>query len=448
MSPFAALTQLDYYNARYYDPFVGVFLSADTKQGNLQGVSPYAYVGGNPETQSDPSGLRPSPECPTNSCNAPLTGDDLHMLCNAITRCEQNLANYHEAIFLQHLKDDVLWGVTIGEGFGAIADAIITGNPSALEEEQLQLEQDAEMSAEREVLQNDIANGGCSFTSETQVKTEHGEQVLGNVHAGEKVLAYNPRTRKMEFQPILHVWIHQDDDLVDLTITLPTQSPHSKGSQTPRQTSEVVHTNKKHPFLTIEKGFLPVGQIKVGMHVLRADGRIGLITNWKLIPGVATMYNLEVANDHTFTVGTGEWIVHNCTPIGEGQYDQQMITDFLGTNSSKSAEAQVGLLARSQNVDVNGYNVNIEGGPTGRIGQIDVETPNTIFEVKNGKNWQGTKYNDQIAGLQGPEMNPTGKRVVIYAPNLKTSQIPYAEATGAIVITNEEELITYLNLFG
>ena len=51
-----ALTQLDYYNARYYDPFVGVFLSADTKQGNLQGMDPYAYVGGNPETRTDPSG--------------------------------------------------------------------------------------------------------------------------------------------------------------------------------------------------------------------------------------------------------------------------------------------------------------------------------------------------------------------------------------------------------
>ncbi len=24
------------------------------------------------------------------------------------------------------------------------------------------------------------------------------------------------------------------------------------------------------------------------------------------------MYNLEVARDHTFTVGVGEWVVHNC----------------------------------------------------------------------------------------------------------------------------------------
>ena len=51
-----SLTGLDYFNARYYDPAVGVFLSADKVQGNLVGMNPYAYVNGNPETDSDPSG--------------------------------------------------------------------------------------------------------------------------------------------------------------------------------------------------------------------------------------------------------------------------------------------------------------------------------------------------------------------------------------------------------
>ena len=53
-----SVTGLDYYNARYYDPVVGQFLSADIKQGNAQGTDPYSYVGGNPETRIDPSGQR------------------------------------------------------------------------------------------------------------------------------------------------------------------------------------------------------------------------------------------------------------------------------------------------------------------------------------------------------------------------------------------------------
>lgn len=53
-----SVTGLDYYVARYYDPVVGVFLSPDSVQGNAQGMQPYAYVGGNPETRTDPTGHR------------------------------------------------------------------------------------------------------------------------------------------------------------------------------------------------------------------------------------------------------------------------------------------------------------------------------------------------------------------------------------------------------
>jgi len=70
-----SVTGLDYYNARYYDPVAGVFLSADTKQGNMQGMNPYGYVGGNPETDTDPTGKYyappggPTPPPPCNQSN-------------------------------------------------------------------------------------------------------------------------------------------------------------------------------------------------------------------------------------------------------------------------------------------------------------------------------------------------------------------------------------------
>ncbi len=51
-----SVTGLDYFNARYYDPVTGQFLSADVVQGNAQGMSPYMYVAGNPESRTDPTG--------------------------------------------------------------------------------------------------------------------------------------------------------------------------------------------------------------------------------------------------------------------------------------------------------------------------------------------------------------------------------------------------------
>lgn len=53
-----AVTGLDYYNARYYLPDIGMFLSPDNVQGNMQGDDPYTYASGNPETLTDPTGQR------------------------------------------------------------------------------------------------------------------------------------------------------------------------------------------------------------------------------------------------------------------------------------------------------------------------------------------------------------------------------------------------------
>src|SRR5579885_3488692 len=44
------------YGARYYDPLSGRFTQADLRQNNVVGMDPYAYVGENPESRTDPTG--------------------------------------------------------------------------------------------------------------------------------------------------------------------------------------------------------------------------------------------------------------------------------------------------------------------------------------------------------------------------------------------------------
>src|SRR5260370_26854802 len=48
-----ATTGLCYYGARYYDPLLGQFSSADTAS---DGQNRYGYVHGNPTTYADPTG--------------------------------------------------------------------------------------------------------------------------------------------------------------------------------------------------------------------------------------------------------------------------------------------------------------------------------------------------------------------------------------------------------
>ena len=137
----------------------------------------------------------------------------------------------------------------------------------------------------------------------------------------------------MELEPIQHVWINHDNDLVDLKLTTTTHAQHST---VVTKHSEVIHTNQKHPFFTLEQGFVPVAQLHLGMHVLRADGSVGVVTGWKVVPGTKVMYNLTVAQDHSYTVGVGEWVVHNTAGpdcVGGGT----SAADSSGNNNSTDA---------------------------------------------------------------------------------------------------------------
>jgi hypothetical protein len=177
------------------------------------------------------------------------------------------------------------------------------------------------------VLSSVADDGTCSFTPTTQVTTNHGKQAIGKLQIGDEVLAYNPKTHRMELQPILHVWMHSDNDLVDSTVVT---VDHGSSHKMQVRKGELLHTTSEHPFLTTERGFLSAGQLVIGMHILRADGRTGIITGWKIVPGTRVMYNLEVAHDHTFTVGDGQWVVHN-------RCDFAFLADQLAKSLPKAA---------------------------------------------------------------------------------------------------------------
>ncbi len=323
------LTGLDYYNARYYDPVAGVFLSADTVEGNLQGMNPYAYVSGNPETLTDPTGLYGwrywSHRSTQNFWDK--VGNFFGDVVDAFTGFR---SIFHDVGTLFNPRESAVHKVWAGidlafnVGMDVLGFASFGVEGGLAREGEAAIREGAGAFREGEAALHDgegfghSIEGFCSFTFSTQVMTDHGEKAIGKLQIGEKVEAYNPNTHKMELEPIVHVWIHTDNDLVDLTMTTTIHAPHST---TVTKKSEVVHTNQKHPFFTQEKGFLPVGQIKPGMHILRADGAYGVVTGWKIVPGAQTMYNLEVAQDHTFTVGDGEWVVHNsCTAGDVGGY--------------------------------------------------------------------------------------------------------------------------------
>jgi hypothetical protein len=166
---------------------------------------------------------------------------------------------------------------------------------------------------------------GCSFSADTLVAVEAGEQPISTLKIGDQVLAYNQLLRAIGPYTITAVLIHTDPIIEYVTID-----------------GEQVETTPEHPFYTLEHGWLPAGELWVGAHVRKADGGYGLVQAIKLANRTQPMYNLTVEGAHTFFVGTQRWLVHNsCINIDLGQLQAKFkhAVDFGITGNWNTANA-------------------------------------------------------------------------------------------------------------
>lgn len=190
---------------------------------------------------------------------------------------------------------------------------------------------------------------GCdnSFAPNTRVATLTGLVAIAALSIGTPVLAYNEQTGKNEYQPITDIFTHGEknqkitylavlDDDYSARSNLPT------AQETLFASSPKLHTDTQatdgidwitatagHPFYlaknvdhsprpavteygNLDKNWVGAGDLKVGDKIRQANGRLGTVVMLKTEVETRTMYNLTVDNAHTFYVGDGQWLVHNC----------------------------------------------------------------------------------------------------------------------------------------
>lgn len=134
----------------------------------------------------------------------------------------------------------------------------------------------------------------CSFSAETKVLTERGFKPISQIRKGEKVWAYDEKSKTMGFFPVEQVWKHDDPIIEYLTID-----------------GETITTTPEHPFFTQERGWVAAGELWRGAHIRKADGSYGAVDSFSFLLRSQAMYNLTVTDAHTFFVGQHEWLVHN-----------------------------------------------------------------------------------------------------------------------------------------
>jgi hypothetical protein len=141
---------------------------------------------------------------------------------------------------------------------------------------------------------------GC-FPGDTGVATPHGLVAIDRLHIGDRVLAEDPATHRVEPERVQAVI---DDGIKPLmTVSL------SDGS------SLKVTTN--HPFY-VDSGpgitgpqWVQAGDLKVGDRLRTEDGQDVTVTALRYHTGYAHVYTLTVATDHDFFVGSAGVLVHN-----------------------------------------------------------------------------------------------------------------------------------------
>ena len=144
----------------------------------------------------------------------------------------------------------------------------------------------------------DDVGRGCahSFAAATLVRTaDGGVRPIAELAVDDEVLALDPDTGTTGTYAISATFVHDDPVTGSVEID-----------------GEAIATTPGHAFLTVERGWVEARDLQPGEHVPSIAGGNGVVGAITWDGGRATMYDLTVETVHTFAVGTGGWVVHNC----------------------------------------------------------------------------------------------------------------------------------------
>jgi hypothetical protein len=140
---------------------------------------------------------------------------------------------------------------------------------------------------------------GCSFSADTLVSTYDGLKPIAWVQTGEQVLAYNEATAATGYYTVTATWNH-----LDPVVTLLVMD------------GELIEATPEHPFFAPGVGWREAGKLWPGAPVRKADGGVGIVEAVESVAIEQSMWNLTVAEAHTYFVGDGRWLVHNSCRFG------------------------------------------------------------------------------------------------------------------------------------
>ena len=242
-----------YLNARYYDPVVHRFISADTQIAGLSsdvtGYNLYAYCDNDPINKLDASGEWPQ------FSNEQKIGFGIAVVATLAVAAGIAALAPELGISACALQT-VFWTAVLGQVIGAVAmGAISAGIAYAQGADSDEIWQAAYDGASdgffggtivgtlMGVVASEIGTTAC-FLAGTPVYTENGKVPIENIKPGDIVLSEDPETGDVEYKRVLEVYINESTELVHLIID-----------------DEEIITIPSHPFYVKNLGFVPAGEL-------------------------------------------------------------------------------------------------------------------------------------------------------------------------------------------
>ncbi|TWH72141.1 intein/RHS repeat-associated protein [Modestobacter roseus] len=213
--------------------------------------------------------------------------------------------------------------------------------------------------AGRAVVKAFKGGGSCrvpnSFTPETGVLMADGATVpIGQVQVGDLVAARDPETGELTAQPVLDVIVGHGDKHLIKVVTAPAPASALAEGQVadddPRADTWTATAN--HPIWVDDEGWTEADDLALGDLLMGAAGEYRVVQDlddrgW--LPG-QVVYNLSVANVHTFVIGAiGDGsLVHNCSAPGFRSQQANMRALINNDKVSRTIRGELANLAKQK----------------------------------------------------------------------------------------------------
>ena len=329
---------------RYYDPSSGQFLTRDPS-GYAGGINLYGYVGNNFANDADPMGTSRLSDWYWGGMGGLSGFADTYLMNGSVGNFGDTLGRYDSGC--------AYMGEVVMAGANVAGNAAMLFTPGGEEVKEAEL---AERGA-KEALE--IPCPLLCFPAGTAVQMADGStKAIEQVRTHDLVKSRDPQTGKDSIGEVVSVQSRVARDVVQVQLT-DAKTGHV----------ETISCTPEHPFFVAGQGWTPAGALGIGSSIVTRAGpslsvqgldwvRASTQTGTQGQTGAEAgtlVYNLEVAETHTFFVGLangGAW-VHNKCDLEEIKYRSggkwpetlEKLEDIMpekGTNTGGGAEGSYG----------------------------------------------------------------------------------------------------------